>query len=111
LDEAFLRDRLARALARRRALFRDADALRAVHGEADLLPGYFVDLYGDIAAVQHLAEWAEARWELLAKLVAEIISARAVVARDDGSARDFEALPRRVDLLVGQAPVVARYRE
>ena len=111
LDEAFLRDRLAKALARRKAMFPGADALRIVHGEADLLPGYFVDLYADVAAVQHLAEWAEARRETLARLVADLTGARAVVARDDGSAREFEALPRRTDLLVGQAPLTARYRE
>src|SRR3954471_21955691 len=66
LDAAFLRARLEQALARRRALYPGADAFRMVHGEADLLPGYFVDLYGDGAAVQHLAEWAEARSDVLA---------------------------------------------
>jgi 23S rRNA (cytosine1962-C5)-methyltransferase len=111
LDAAFLRARLAQALARRKALYPGADAFRMVHGEADLLPGYFVDLYGDGAAVQHLAEWAEARSESLAAMVAEVSGARAVVARDDGSSRDFEGLPRRVSLLRGVAPVVERYHE
>jgi 23S rRNA (cytosine1962-C5)-methyltransferase len=111
LDEQFLRQRLTRALARRRALFPGADAFRVLHGEADLLPGYFADLYGDVIAVQHLAEWAEARRETLARLLAELTGARAVVARDDGSSRDFEQLPRRSDVLIGAAPLVARYRE
>jgi 23S rRNA (cytosine1962-C5)-methyltransferase len=111
LDEAFLRSRLQRALERRRALFPGADAIRLAHGEADLLPGYFVDLYGGIAAAQHLAEWTEARRELLARLVSELTGARAVVARDDGSARDFEALPRRSEVLLGQAPLLAQYSE
>lgn len=111
LDDEFLRKRLGRALERRRALFPGADAFRVVHGEADLLPGYFADLYGDVLAVQHLAEWAEARRETLARLLAELTGARAVVARDDGSARDFEQLPRKSDLLLGSAPLLARYRE
>ena len=111
LDAAFLRGRLEQALARRRALFPRADAFRMVHGEADLLPGYFVDLYGGSAAVQHLAEWAEVRKEPLAGILAEVSGARAVVARDDGSSRDFEGLPRRVGLLQGSAPVVPRYHE
>jgi len=111
LDAAFLRARISQALARRKALYPAADAFRMVHGEADLLPGYFVDVYGDSAAVQHLAEWAEARSELLAGIVAEVSGARAVVARDDGSSRDFEGLPRRVSLLRGAAPVVQRYHE
>src|SRR5919201_838158 len=67
LDEELLASRLRRAYERRRTLFPGADAFRLAHGEADLLPGYFVDLYGDVAAVQHLSEWAEARREQLAR--------------------------------------------
>jgi 23S rRNA (cytosine1962-C5)-methyltransferase len=111
LDDAFLRERIERAVERRRALFPGADAYRAVHGEADLLPGYFADLYGDVAAVQHLAEWAEARRELLARTVAKVCGARAVVARDDGSSRDFEMLPRRTEVLLGDGPPTATYHE
>ena len=101
LDEEFLATRLRRAYERRRAMFPRADAFRLAHGEADLLPGYFVDLYGGVAAVQHLAEWSESRREQLARLVVELTGARAVVARDDGSAREFEHLPRRTEPLFG----------
>jgi 23S rRNA (cytosine1962-C5)-methyltransferase len=111
LDGELLKTRLQRALQRRREIFPGADAFRLAHGEADLLPGYFVDLYAGVAAVQHLAEWAEARRDELAGMVAELTGARAVVARDDGSARDFEGLPRRSELLLGKAPVVAAYHE
>jgi 23S rRNA (cytosine1962-C5)-methyltransferase len=110
LDEELLGSRLRRAWERRKVLFPRADAFRLAHGEADLLPGYFVDFYAGVAAVQHLAEWAEARREQLARLVVELTSARAVVARDDGSARDFERLPRRAEPLFGQ-DFRARYHE
>ena len=111
LDDAFLRGRIERSVARRRALFPGADAFRAVHGEADLLPGYFADRYGDLLAVQHLAEWAEARRALLARVTAEACGARAAVARDDGGSRDFELLPRRTEVLFGSGPMTAAYRE
>ena len=111
LDDAFLRGRIERSLARRRAFFPGADAFRAVHGEADLLPGYFADLYGDLLAVQHLAEWAEARREPLARMAARACGARAVVARDDGGSRDFELLPRRTEVLFGTGPMTAAYHE
>src|SRR5919201_2671690 len=110
LDEELLASRLRRAYERRRTLFPGADAFRLAHGEADLLPGYFVDLYGDVAAVQHLSEWAEARREQLARIVVELTGARAVVARDDGSAREFEHLPRRTEALFGEGFRV-RYHE
>jgi len=110
LDEELLATRLRRAWERRRAIFPRADAFRLAHGEADLLPGYFVDVYGGVAAVQHLAEWTEARREQLARMVVELTGVRAVVARDDGSAREFEHLPRRVDALFG-SDFRARYHE
>jgi 23S rRNA (cytosine1962-C5)-methyltransferase len=110
LDEELLATRLRRAYQRRREMFPAADAFRVTHGEADLLPGYFVDFYDGVVAVQHLAEWAEIRREQLARLVVEITSASAVVARDDGSGRDFEQLPRRAEPLFGSA-FRARYRE
>src|SRR5512138_434400 len=53
LDEELLAARLRRAWERRKAMFPHADAFRLTHGEADLLPGYFVDLYGGVVAVQH----------------------------------------------------------
>jgi 23S rRNA (cytosine1962-C5)-methyltransferase len=110
LDTAFLRERLAAALSRRRELG-FAEAYRLAHGEADLLPGYFVDVYGRVASVQHLAEWAEARRAELAALVSEVAGVSAVVARDDGSARDFEGLPRHKGALLGSSPGEVRYRE
>src|SRR4051812_47195500 len=101
LDEELLATRLRRAYERRRAMFPRADAFRLAHGEADLLPGYFVDLYGGGAAVQHPAGWSESRRGQPARWVVELTGARAVVARDDGSAREFEHLPRRTEPLFG----------
>jgi 23S rRNA (cytosine1962-C5)-methyltransferase len=110
VDEELLATRLRRAHERRRTIFPRADAFRLAHGEADLLPGYFVDVYDGVAAVQHLAEWTEARREQLARMVVELTGVRAVVARDDGSAREFEHLPRRVEALFGN-DFRARYHE
>ncbi|HXN55400.1 MAG TPA: class I SAM-dependent rRNA methyltransferase [Myxococcales bacterium] len=115
LDDAFLEARIVAALERRRALglARDgtAEAFRLLHGEADLLPGYFADVYGRIASVQHLAEWAEGRRDGLAALLAKVAGVTTVVARDDGSARDFEGLPRQKATLLGDPPGEVRYRE
>jgi 23S rRNA (cytosine1962-C5)-methyltransferase len=111
LDEALLAERLRAALARRRALFPDADALRVVHGESDRLPGLFVDRYGDVAVVQTTARGMDAREPAIARLVAEVLGARLVVARDDGGARDFEGLPRRRGVLLGRGSTVVRYHD
>src|SRR5256885_1123214 len=65
----------------------------------------------DVAdAPDGLISGAEARREQLARMVVELTGARAVVARDDGSAREFEHLPRRAEPLFGNGFRV-RYHE
>ncbi len=110
LDDEFLRTRMRRALERRRAMMPGADAFRVLHGEADLLPGYFADFYNGVLAVQHLAEWADVRRAALAKMLVDLTGARSVMARDDGSSRDFEGLPRRTEPLFG-TDFKAQYHE
>lgn len=101
LDTEFLAGRIDQALARRRALYPKADAYRVVHGEADLLPGLIVDRYAEVVVVQALARAIDAREQEIAAILKERLSARLVVARDDGSARDFEGLPRKKSVLTG----------
>ena len=110
VDEGFFRTRLQRALSRR-ALYRGRDAYRLVHGEADGLPGLFVDQYGSALVAQHLSEGMDARKELLARLIAELAKAKSVLARDDASGRDFESLKREVRPLLGTPPERAEFRE
>ena len=110
VNEAFFRQRITRALQRRSA-HRTRDAFRAIHGEADGLPGLFADRYGMALVVQHLSEGMEVRKELLARLLAEQLGASTVLARDDASGRDFEQLKREVKFLLGGAPVKASFRE
>jgi 23S rRNA (cytosine1962-C5)-methyltransferase len=111
LDDQLLRQRLGRALALRQRLFANADAYRLVHGEADGLPGLFVDRYADVAVVQTTARAMDAREPAIARLLTELIGVRLVVARDDGSARDFEALPRKKEILVGEGATKVRYHD
>jgi 23S rRNA (cytosine1962-C5)-methyltransferase len=111
LDERFLRERLEQALARRTSVQRGADAYRIVHGEADLLPGLVADRYADVVVVQTAARAMDAREPLIARLLVELTGARLVVARDDGSARDFEGLPRRTSVLAGGGATTVVYHD
>ena len=102
-DEESLARRLRAALERRRSLLLsgERDAFRVVHGEADLLPGLFVDRYAESAVIQ-TATWAmDRRKPLLAELLQQLLPLERVVARDDGSARDMESLPRERGFLRG----------
>jgi len=110
IDEAFFRARLEASL-RRRAALGPREALRLVHGESDLLPGLVVDRYGSALVLQSLSEGMDARETMLARLLVELTGATRVVARDDGSGRDFEGLPREVRSLHGTGEAVVDFRE
>ncbi|MDC0714454.1 class I SAM-dependent rRNA methyltransferase [Stigmatella sp. ncwal1] len=109
-DEAFFRRRLEASLARRAPL-KHRDGVRLVHGEADLLPGLFVDRYGAGLTLQTLSEGMDTRKEWIARVLVELTGATHVVCRDDASGRDFEGLARQVVLLHGAGDARFVYHE
>jgi len=112
VDDAFFRERLERAVARRRAMAgRGREAVRLVHGEADLLPGFFADRYGAGLTVQSLSEGADVRKEQWARWLLELTGCTHAVLRDDASGRDFEGLPREARSLHGDPPFRFSFQE
>jgi 23S rRNA (cytosine1962-C5)-methyltransferase len=104
--------RLDAALARRIALGipRHRDAYRVAHAESDGLPGLVVDRYADAAVIQTTSVAMNAIRDAVAALVKDRLEARVVIARDDGSARAFEGLPRFAGVLAGEGPTQVEYR-
>jgi 23S rRNA (cytosine1962-C5)-methyltransferase len=102
--------RLAAALARRSALALDRDAYRVAHAESDGLPGLIVDRYADAAVIQTTSVAMNATRDAIAEIVARRLEARIVIARDDGSARDGEDLPRFAGVLAGGGDTRVIYR-
>jgi 23S rRNA (cytosine1962-C5)-methyltransferase len=94
-------ERLDAALSRRLALKLPRDAYRVVHAESDALPGLVVDRYAEAAVIQTTSAAMDAARDDLAALVRDRLESRVVVLRDDGSARDFEELPRFAALAHG----------
>ena len=111
IDEGFLAERLSAAIALRESTFGDARFVRLVHGEADLLPGLVVDRYGDVAVVQTLVPATDRRKQLIAELLANALSLRAVVERNDVRVRELEGLPQVKGVLRGEVPGPMEYRE
>ncbi|HVZ70970.1 MAG TPA: methyltransferase domain-containing protein [Polyangia bacterium] len=105
---ALVAARFDAALERRRALTLDRDAVRVVHAESDGIPGLVVDRYADAAVVQTTSVAMDAQRAAIAALVRERLGARVVIARDDGSARDFEGLPRFAGIVAGDAGASTR---
>jgi 23S rRNA (cytosine1962-C5)-methyltransferase len=102
--------RLVRARSRRAGLGLDRDAFRLVHGESDALPGLIIDVYADAAVMQTTSVAMNAHRSAIAAMVQKMLGVRLVIARDDGSARDFEGLPRSREILCGEGSSEITYR-
>lgn len=111
VDEAFFARRIASALELRERTFGAERFVRLVHGEADLLPGLVVDRYGDAAVLQTLVPATDRRKALLADLVANALSLRTVVERNDVRVRELEGLVQTKGVLRGPDPGPVDYLE
>ncbi len=98
------------ALKRRRTLLSDPDttALRLVHGEADGLPGLFIDLWGDVIVATIACEAARAIAPAVYDVLLADLAPRVLYEQDhltdlrkDGAPRDA-SLPFRA--IVGSVP-------
>ncbi len=100
IDAAWIRRRLDAALARRRRFYHQP-YYRAVHAEADDLPGLIVDRYGDVAVVQlNTAGIDRLHGEVLAAIEAALQPA-AIILRNDAKARTLEGLESVVAVAKG----------
>ena len=111
VDAGFFAERLAQAIDLRARAFGEERFVRLVHGEADLLPGLVVDRYGDAAVIQTLVPATDRRKALLAELVANALSLRTVVERNDVRVRELEGLAQTKGVLRGDPPGPIAYRE
>jgi 23S rRNA (cytosine1962-C5)-methyltransferase len=107
---ALIAERIDAAVGRRERLMPGADAYRVVHGEADFLPGVFVDRYGDAVTLQTTCGGADVLLPALEAALVARLQPRTLVLRNDAQTRGREKLPRDKRVLVGDDPV-ARYYE
>ena len=111
VDLALWRSRLERAIRFRESLAIDASAYRLVHGEADLLPSFIVDRYGDYLVVQALSQGVDRLLPELTQLLVEIARPVGILARNDPRVRLLEGLEQRVEVLHGTVPDRIEIRE
>ena len=111
IDHAFMKRRVARALALRERLKPASDGVRLIHGEADGLPGLIVDRYGDVLSAQFLAAGTE-RWrEGLADVLMAATGAARLYERSDSGVRALEGLQPRTGWLRGEGATTLTIRE
>jgi 23S rRNA (cytosine1962-C5)-methyltransferase len=110
LGYPLIEERLAAALALRERIYPEP-FYRLAFGEADGLPGLVVDRYGDVLVVQISTAGMERHRDAIVEALTRLLSPRAVVLRNDGSARALEGLPSYVEAVVGDLPEQVEVRE
>jgi 23S rRNA (cytosine1962-C5)-methyltransferase len=110
IDRELLRQRLHRALAWRQR-WADGPYYRLVYGESDGLPGLVLDRYDDVLVGQIATAGMEALRAELEAVIATELAPRALVWRNQGSARDLEQLPKEVVCALGEMPAQLRVVE
>jgi 23S rRNA (cytosine1962-C5)-methyltransferase len=104
IDDAWLAARVHAAVRRRDPLASQSSALRLVFGEADGLPGFVADRYGDQLVVQMQSAGAEARRGALLAALCEASGCRDVYDRSDSALRAREGLTPSSGVAVGAEP-------
>ena len=101
IDAEFFKERIHHAVAQRRSLASQTNAMRLIHAESDGLPGLIADRYGDVVVMQLLTAGIDRQRELLAHLLMEATGAQTVYERSDADIRELEGLPPRTGLVAG----------
>ena len=110
IDQAFLADRLTKALALREALYKKP-YYRLIHAEADGLPGLVIDRYGDVLVCQMNSAGMDRLREPLIAALEEIVGPKTIVLRNDTAAREQEGLEQTVEVVKGKLPSPLKLEE
>ncbi|MEK9967556.1 MAG: class I SAM-dependent rRNA methyltransferase [Ferrovibrio sp.] len=100
VDADFFSHRLRAALRLRERCF-TSPYYRLVHAEADGMPGYVIDRYGDVICIQANTAGAEYLLPEMLAAVNNVLKPRAVVLRNDTPVRVLEGLPSEIKLAAG----------
>ncbi|MBM4194010.1 MAG: class I SAM-dependent rRNA methyltransferase [Gemmatimonadetes bacterium] len=104
VDDAWWAARIGAALARRRAIGGDTNAVRLVHAEGDRLPSLVVDRYDRWLVVQLLSAGLESCRAAVVRALVAATGCEGILARNDASVRTREGLAREVTVLAGGVP-------
>lgn len=103
IDIDFVLGRLKRAFERRRTYCKNREAYRVFFGEADLLPGLVLDLYGRHVVVQSSTAGVDRILDNILDALESLISPESIVVRNDSSIRTLEGIPIYKEVKLGSS--------
>ena len=94
IDSLYFRRRIANALSMRlkHPAYNDANAMRIVHGESDLIPGLIIDRYGDYVSVQLLTRGIDQRRDDIVQAIVDLMHPKGIFDRSDPEMRMLEGM-------------------
>lgn len=104
VTDEWWRQRIKWAAGRRERISGNSNAYRLLNSEADLIPSLIIDRYDDVLVLQTLTQGSEAIKSIVAQILIEEFSPRAVVERNDVRVRELEGLPMVSGTLYGECP-------
>jgi len=110
LDKSLLVHRINIALSLRERLF-DKPFYRLVYGESDGLPGLVVDRFGEVLVVQLNTAGMERVKQEVVEALDKVLKPRAILWRNDSSARAMDGLASYVEPALGEVPEVVEIEE
>lgn len=112
IDANFFAERFASALALRQRMMPHEEAYRLVFGEADLLSGLIIDIYGSVAVLQMLAAGMDRRRDMIVEALLQTLPhLTGVVERNSMKVREKEGLEMRDGIVWGTVPDRVRFTE
>lgn len=109
LDKSLLVHRIKQAQGLRDACF-NKPFYRLIYGDSDLLPGLVVDRFGDYLVVQISTAGMEAVKAEIVEALQQALRPKAILLRNDHSARSLENLPSEVETF-GDIPEAVEMEE
>ncbi|MBI5201943.1 MAG: class I SAM-dependent rRNA methyltransferase [Elusimicrobia bacterium] len=104
VDHEFFKEKLAKAIALRERFYPGSDSYRLCFGESDGLPGLVVDRYRDVLVLQVLSAGIEARLDVVAGALTELLHPKGIFLKNDHPARGLEGLKQETRVLEGDVP-------
>ncbi len=104
IDAAWLKRRVTAAWAYRKRMLAHTACCRALHAEADGVPGLIVDKYGSVAVVQILSAAMDTWRDMIVSVLRDVMGVTAIYERSDAPVRALEGLDDRVGCLLGNCP-------
>jgi len=104
VDDDFFRRRVFEALSYRREVVINSQAYRLIHSEADYLPGFIADVYGDYVVIQVNTLGMEKLKEKLIGAIVDVLSPKGIYEKSDTPARELEGLLPFEGTVYGEVP-------